>query len=212
VSDAPLPDILTDYLNGEAIDTLCARLGVSQRTLMLRLQRFWLTATGQEYEALITQALAHRVAEADWELSQANTKVSVARTMALARFARVDFERRRPSLYGPKQEITEDKTIRVIVKREREEGEHKEGEKRECVVLSSDVPCPVSVPHPAHDQCPGVPVPLVPLLKSQEESERAASVVSTRAQLNRNGTVPHPSQQQVVLEGECERVERDENT
>jgi hypothetical protein len=59
--------------------------------------------------------LVNRIADADEQMEHARDSFQVARAREMAKFARMDFERRRPKLYGPKQEITEDKTIRVII-------------------------------------------------------------------------------------------------
>ena len=40
-----------------------------------------------------------------------------ARGREMAKFARMDFERRRPKLYGPKQEVQVDHTVNITVNR-----------------------------------------------------------------------------------------------
>lgn len=106
-----LPDLVQRYLNGESLQTLAAESHHCVRTLY-----HWLLAEcGEQYDQVITQGLINRIADADLQLELARDNIQIARAREMAKFARMDFERRRPKLYGPKQEITEDKTIRVII-------------------------------------------------------------------------------------------------
>jgi hypothetical protein len=52
----------------------------------------------------VTEVLVSRIADYDAKLEAALDKVEVAKYRELAKFARFDFERRRPLLYGQKQE------------------------------------------------------------------------------------------------------------
>lgn len=106
-----IPSIIQRYLNGESIQHLARESAVSRQTLY----NWMLAETGPEYERMITQALVNRIADADSKLEESASVLDITRARELARFSRMDFERRRPKLYGPKQEITEDKTIRVII-------------------------------------------------------------------------------------------------
>ena len=70
------------------------------------LYRFMLTGLGDEkYQELVTQCLVCRIADADDELEKARDQVEVQKWREIARFARLDFERRRPQLYGPKATV-----------------------------------------------------------------------------------------------------------
>ncbi|MGL5937062.1 MAG: hypothetical protein ACRCZI_15735 [Cetobacterium sp.] len=111
----PLPDIVHRYLNGESLALIASEQGKSLRTLY----NWLLSDKGQAYDELITECLTNRVADADSDLMCAMDKVQIARARETAKFARMDFERRRPKLYGPKQEIATDNRITVIVQRER---------------------------------------------------------------------------------------------
>lgn len=73
-----------------------------------------------QYRDLVTDALITRIAEADDDLDNALTPIDIARARERAKFSRMDFERRRPELYGPKQEtkahvdIYCHKTVKVV--------------------------------------------------------------------------------------------------
>lgn len=91
----PAP-ILQRLQSGESLRTIAADLGVSNVGL-----RAWLLREDREqYSDVITAALTTRVAEADERLETAGDAISVARAREMARFSRMDLERRRPSLYG----------------------------------------------------------------------------------------------------------------
>ena len=108
-----LPDLVQRYLNGESIQTLADNSQHCFRTIY----QWLLRDCGADYEHVQTQALINRIADADYQLHIAANKVSVARAREQAKFARMDFERRRPKLYGPKQEVSVDEKITVIVQR-----------------------------------------------------------------------------------------------
>ena len=109
----PVPDLIQRYLNGESIQSLADDSQHCFRTIY----RWLLKEAGPEYDSIQTDALISRIADADYELQNARDKVSVARAREQGRFARMDFERRRPKLYGPKQEVSVDEKITVIVQR-----------------------------------------------------------------------------------------------
>lgn len=94
--------ILDQILDGRSLRNIAADLNVSNVAL-----RAWLLREDREqYHEAITAALAQRVAESDENLDAADDAISIARARESARFARMDFERRRPALYGPKQQVT----------------------------------------------------------------------------------------------------------
>lgn len=114
VSPLPLPDIIQRYLNGESMQEIAKDSRTASRTLY----RWMLTDAGPEYDNIITHCLTNRIADADELLDTAQDSCQVARAREIAKFARMDFERRRPKLYGPKQEINTDSKITVIVQRQ----------------------------------------------------------------------------------------------
>lgn len=115
-SPKPLPEIVQRYLAGESLTVLAKENSVNVRTIY----RWLLTECGSEYEEVVTEALANRIADADIKLENASDSCQVARAREIAKFARMDFERRRPKLYGQKSEIQHDKTVNVYVHREDE--------------------------------------------------------------------------------------------
>lgn len=109
--DPNVPELIQRYLNGESIRDLTKEYKRSYQILY----NWMLTETGSDYEHLISRALTNRIAEADQALDEAIAPIDIARARERARFSRMDFERRRPKLYGPKQEVVSDNTIRVII-------------------------------------------------------------------------------------------------
>ena len=111
----PLPEIIQRYLNGDSIQSIAQELGV-HRSLIYR----WMLdgQADNSHELMVTHGLIHRIAEADQHLDDALTSVDIARAREKAKFARMDFERRRPKLYGPKQETSVDASLTIIVKRD----------------------------------------------------------------------------------------------
>lgn len=102
---AGLPELIRRYLGGESIQVLAKEQGCARRTIY----RLMLAGLGEEgYEELVTEALVARVADADDELEasrKSRDPVRVTAARETCRFARMDLERRRPGLYGPKQEV-----------------------------------------------------------------------------------------------------------
>lgn len=106
-----LPDIVKRYAAGEPIPYLASELGVHRATLY----RWMLAGTGdKQYGELVTHCLVQRVAEADEMLRSASNVCDIARAREIARYARMDLERRRPALYGAKQDQS-NAPIQVVV-------------------------------------------------------------------------------------------------
>lgn len=114
-----LPTALQRYLAGESMQVLAKEWQISPQASYKRIQRYVLSYSGsdQAYHELITQALVDRVAAADERLENAPDAVEIARAREIARFARMDLERRRPKLYGQKQEVEVDSSLTIIVSR-----------------------------------------------------------------------------------------------
>jgi len=95
---APLPEIVQRYIAGEDVKTLAQEYGVCRQTIY----NYMFSELGDDkaYEQAITRALIRRIADADDKLENAATSFDVARAREMARFARMDLERRRPKLYG----------------------------------------------------------------------------------------------------------------
>lgn len=95
----PLPEIVRRYLEGESIQVLAKECGKTRKTLY----NWMLGALGDEhYRELVTQALVGRIAEADERMDLAKTTLAYSKAREMMRFSRMDFERRRPELYGAK--------------------------------------------------------------------------------------------------------------
>lgn len=115
-----LPTAIQRYLDGESLQVLAKERGITKEGLRKQFKRYMLSYTGsdQAYQELITQALVERIAEADERLedeSISSDPVAIARAREMCRFSRMDLERRRPQLYGPKQEISKDEKITIIL-------------------------------------------------------------------------------------------------
>lgn len=109
--DSPIqvPEIVERYLGspgrpGEKLADIAKQGGMSKRALY-----YWmLSGLGEEkYREVVTQCLVARIADADDALEQAKDQIDVAKYREIARFARMDFERRRPMLYGPKAVVAQ---------------------------------------------------------------------------------------------------------
>jgi len=97
-----LPEIVRRYASGESVQTLAAETGVHRATLY----RWMLAGVGDvQYHDLVTRCLVQRVADADRALAAAREPCDIARAREVARFARMDLERRRPALYGQQQRL-----------------------------------------------------------------------------------------------------------
>ena len=96
------------YANGESMQVLAAENAVHRSTLY----RWLLGDKGdKEYQDLVTHCLIQRVAEGDAMIQDPNC--DIARAREVARYARMDLERRRPALYGAKQQINVEHTVKV---------------------------------------------------------------------------------------------------
>lgn len=94
--------VIQRYVHGESMQDLCAEFSVSRGTLY----NWMLGELGPaHYGELVTQMLVQRCRTADELLETAQDPLNIARAREMARFARMDLERRRPHLYGQKQEV-----------------------------------------------------------------------------------------------------------
>jgi hypothetical protein len=111
-----LPDLIARYAAGEALQALASEAHIHRVTLY----RWMLTALGdQGHHDLVTECLVHRIADADHNLAVASDMCNVTRAREQAKFARMDLERRRPHLYGPRHAISSETSITVHVNRDR---------------------------------------------------------------------------------------------
>lgn len=108
-----LPDIVRRYSEGESVQVLAQESSVSRQTIY----HWMLSELGDNYPDSVTKMLIRRVADADEKLENSASPVDIARAREMARFARMDLERRRPKLYGQKSEMAVDKRVTVVIDR-----------------------------------------------------------------------------------------------
>ncbi len=111
LTKADLPEIIQRYRNGESMLSIAKDSAVKSR----QLYNWILNELGPDYDKIQTECLINRIADADQMLEESRDALQVTRAREIARYARMDFERRRPHLYGPKQEIKQDTSVTVIV-------------------------------------------------------------------------------------------------
>jgi len=110
--DKALAEALEIYSQGDTLQEVGDKFKVHPTSL-----RAWiLSEVPEQYIPAQTKGMLQRVAEADQSIEQAKvdrdlTLLSCAREQA--KFARMDLERRRPHLYGIRQEITVDHRVMV---------------------------------------------------------------------------------------------------
>lgn len=102
ITAASIPDYVQRYLNGESMQSIARDCGVHRATLY----RHMLRDLGENHEDVVTDMLITRIAKADEMLEQASSVCDIARAREIARYSRMDFERRRPHLYGQRQQLT----------------------------------------------------------------------------------------------------------
>lgn len=94
---------LESYRSGATLEAIATHYGVTKQAIY-----GWLLGDlgGDKHSYIVTQALTSRIASSDDRLETADNPLDLARAREMCRNSRLDFERRRPHLYGPKQEIT----------------------------------------------------------------------------------------------------------
>ena len=101
-------EVAKRYAAGESMQDIAADENVSRATLY----RWMLAGQGDEkYQDLVTHCLVQRVAKGDAMIE--DKTCDIARAREVARFARMDLERRRPNLYGAKQTLSVDLRVSV---------------------------------------------------------------------------------------------------
>jgi len=101
---------MREYSAGATLEELAKKHHVTRQAIY-----GWLLGDlgGEQHASLVTQALTSRIADADEQLETASLPLDVQRGRERARFSRMDYERRRPHLYGIRQEITVDHRVTV---------------------------------------------------------------------------------------------------
>lgn len=112
-ADVDLPVLLERYWAGETIAALAKENKVHRSVIY-----YWLLAEQRpEYYEIITKGLVARVAEADALIDEAQNRLDSRRARDKAYLARQDLERRRPELYGRREEVKTDSRITVTINR-----------------------------------------------------------------------------------------------
>lgn len=111
MADTPapnLPDLIQRYLNGESTAQLARESHVARATIYNWIHR-------QDADPnLVNQVLITRFAECEEKLETAKDALELARARELNNNAKWQLERR-SRMFAAKQEVTEDRTIRVII-------------------------------------------------------------------------------------------------
>lgn len=94
---------LEEYRAGATLQQIATKHSVTKEAIYA-----WLLGNlgGSQHTDIVTEALTSRIAKADELLESADNPLTLARARELCRFYRMDLERRRPHLYGQKQEVT----------------------------------------------------------------------------------------------------------
>lgn len=113
-----LPALLQRYQAGEHLKDLAAEYGVTGDALRKRFDRYCLAGKGDlTLHDVVTDYLVERLCMSMEQQEIAPDMLSVARTRDVANNWKWINERRRPKLFGPKQEVSVDEKITVIVQR-----------------------------------------------------------------------------------------------
>lgn len=103
-----IPDLIRRYLNGESTAQLAHESHVARATIYNWIHR-------QDADPnLVNQVLITRFAECEEKLERAQDALELARARELNNNAKWQLERR-SRMFAAKQEVTEDRTIRVII-------------------------------------------------------------------------------------------------
>jgi hypothetical protein len=124
---------------GEGLRSIGKSLGLSQEGV----RKWLLREVGPEYAEMQTDGLIQRVVDADRKLEAASDAVDIARAREMARFARMDLERRRPHLYGQRTHVTVEQVGDLAEKLRRARERVIDGEvERVPEVTAQDAPTP----------------------------------------------------------------------
>jgi transposase-like protein len=116
IAEEKKPEVIADaiqqYVSGVSVQDIAKQYGVDRGIIY----DWMLGGLGPEnYESLVTRVLVKRVREADTMLEKAEEPHHIARAREIARFARMDLERRRPHIYGQKQEVANSAPIQINI-------------------------------------------------------------------------------------------------
>lgn len=105
-----IPELVQRFREGESLRQLAAESGVNASTIY----RWMLSGIGdKDHAEAVTDCLVRRIADADIALESSTDQVAVSKHREMAKFARMDFERRRPALYGVRQTNVNVKAVTI---------------------------------------------------------------------------------------------------
>lgn len=107
-----IPDIIRRYRNGESL----ADLAKEHRKHIATLYRWMMKELGPDYHEMQTDMMIDQVAESYQVIKEAYTPCEVAKGQALAKLSTLILERRRPKLFGPKQEVQTDTKVEIVLR------------------------------------------------------------------------------------------------
>lgn len=106
-SDESIKAYIERYACGDSLSELASEIGIADQSLRKRFVKYCLSGKAdKEYADLVTDTLVSRIADADEMMYEADTMAAITRAEKFMRYSRMDFERRRPHLYGQRAEIT----------------------------------------------------------------------------------------------------------
>jgi len=113
-----LPVIAQRYRTGESLQSIGQSYGVTDEAVRQRLEKWALSGHGDtDYHDLVTEFLTEQALQAKDGIVSATDMLGVARAREVTRFWTWVLERRRPKLFGQKQDSGDGQKVMVIVNR-----------------------------------------------------------------------------------------------
>lgn len=116
IPDSDIPLIIERWRNGQSIPQQAKQYHCTHRALYKRIRLYCDSGRhDQNYADLVSDVYVMSALDDEEELRTANDTVAVTRAHALCKLSQWHKERRLSKLYGQKQELTTDNTIRVVI-------------------------------------------------------------------------------------------------
>lgn len=111
-----LPAIAARYRAGESLKRIGQSYGVTDEAVRQRLEKWALAGQGDtNFSQMVTEYLVENAIQAKDRMVAATDVLGLARGREEVRYWLWMLERRRPKLYGPKQEIQEDRNLTITI-------------------------------------------------------------------------------------------------
>lgn len=111
-----LPAIAARYRAGESLKRIGQSYNVTDEAVRQRLERWALAGHGDtSFSQMVTEYLVENAIQAKDRMVAATDVLGLARGREEVRYWLWMLERRRPKLYGPKQEIQEDRNLTITI-------------------------------------------------------------------------------------------------